>query len=239
MARIPNVSTGQPNFSKGGNMYCKESNDFVEEEFYVVCKTISKFLESEPNNHVIVSAWKAIAEKYNAKDRHYHDMRHIAEMIKCFKLNRGEQDAWQYWVSLFSIIYHDFENGGLTAEIDSAVVAGYDFCILFGKTKLNRFCDQMRVFVFDAILATRNHESDDEFIQSIIDADLERLMCPGEVWAPEIRKEYAQYEDDVFNHGRKLVLIKFATRNPIYYHLSQEQSDLARKQLLKQYYELI
>lgn len=172
--------------------------------------------------------WEALAAAYAGKSRIYHDLMHIFEMVDWLWHNapyNGDLMALLLWAAF----YHDYENTkSKTAEEDSAVRAlsvYYAFMpdtqILLGHALIGAQVIQR------CILGTKGHESDNEIVQWLIDADLQRFRCPDERYADMIRQEYSEHPDEAFNAGRKIILEKYANRKPFFYHSEGEAEALA------------
>ncbi|WP_407479233.1 HD domain-containing protein [Elizabethkingia miricola] len=171
------------------------------------------------------SLWKEIEKKYNSKNRYYHNLFHLENMI-C-ELKNIEDFVNDFDTLLFSVFYHDiiYKSTAKDNEEKSAEIA---------KSRLEKLgvLPEDIEKVFDQILATKSHNTSTN-IDTIflIDADLSIL---GKTWNEyekyigQIRKEYSIYPDFLYKSGRKKVLQCFLGFDEIY------KTDLFRNQYEKQ-----
>ncbi|MCL1679159.1 hypothetical protein M2T92_09005 [Elizabethkingia miricola] len=171
------------------------------------------------------SLWKEIEKKYNSKNRYYHNLFHLENMI-C-ELKNIEDFVNDFDTLLFSVFYHDiiYKSTAKDNEEKSAEIA---------KSRLEKLgvLPEDIEKVFDQILATKSHNTSTN-IDTIflIDADLSIL---GKTWNEyekyigQIRKEYSIYPDFLYKSGRKKVLQYFLGFDEIY------KTDLFRNQYEKQ-----
>jgi len=148
--------------------------------------------------------WMDLEKAYSKKSRHYHNLTHINDMIKCYETYF---DKLQFTNEvLFSIFYHDYiyKSNKKDNELKSAE---YALSILPENTTLNK------QLVFDAICATQQHQHNEvEDINWLIDFDLKILARDWDdyqIYFEQIRKEYSIYPDFLYKPGRAKALKHF------------------------------
>lgn len=148
--------------------------------------------------------WLDLEKAYSNKSRHYHNLTHIQDMIKCFEIYF---DKLQFPNEvLFSIFYHDYvyKSSKKDNELKSAE---YAVKILPKETTLNS------KLVFDMICATQLHQHNEiEDINWLIDFDLKILARDWkeyQIYFEQIRKEYSIYPDFLYKPGRAKALKHF------------------------------
>lgn len=207
------------------------ANESVEAAFYEAARFFGY-----PNDYLLDYEWLRIHQAYNHPSRYYHNMNHVYEMLLMLDEHLGDLDVISennYYVLMLAIIYHDFYNGVKDAENKSAFEATIYYYLKAKKPTMEN-----GELLGEAIRATQDHQSDNILIQWLIDFDLYRLTCPGDVWSPAIRLEYPQHSDKIFNAGRKAILEKFYNREPIFYHLGYKDNLKAYNSLFDQIREL-
>jgi predicted metal-dependent HD superfamily phosphohydrolase len=153
--------------------------------------------------------WGDIYGAYSEPGRVYHNLDHIDEMILWLAHNAPEEHRhWLMWAA----IYHDFIDPKADDAVLLSAVTGIG---ALGNT--DAFHEGSKL-VFDGIMGTDGHKSDDPFVQWVIDADLQRFRCPDDRYADQIRLEYLEVPDEAFNIGRKAILESFRDRDPIFYY---------------------
>lgn len=150
---------------------------------------------------------------YSNKNRYYHNLDHIANMIFELETVKSEIEDWNS--VLFSIFYHDFiyKSSANDNEEKSAEIAKNRLQkINVSSTQTNK--------IYNQILATKKHQlSTDSDTNYFLDADLSIL---GKSWneyknyTKKIRKEYSIYPDFIYNPWRKKFLEHFLIFNNIY-----------------------
>ncbi|MDR6967490.1 putative metal-dependent HD superfamily phosphohydrolase [Flavobacterium arsenatis] len=155
--------------------------------------------------------WNELKKAYTKKERHYHNITHLVEMIACYETYKNQLQFPNEL--LYSIFYHDiiYKSTRKDNELKSAVLA---VGLLPDNTSINK------QVIFDMILATKDHISkgvEDE--KWLIDFDLRILAKDWEdyqVYYKQIRKEYSIYPDFLYNPGRKKALEDFLEKDFIY-----------------------
>ena len=156
----------------------------------------------------------SLAEQYSHPTRHYHDLRHIREMLAFLEPEhdaRRVPAAVQFAVWFHDVVYNTLKDDN---ETKSAEFAGK----LLSRIGAG---EALIATVKSLILATHEHRpllgSDDE--ACFLDADLAILAAPPEryrQYSKEIRQEY--YWVPAFMYGRKRIAIleEFLQRERIF-----------------------
>jgi len=157
----------------------------------------------------------ALTRQYSAPERHYHNLHHVAEMLRL--VERFESAAADYNAVRFATWFHDavYDTRSRTNEEESALLA-------------ERALDDLRVpperaeAVRRLILATRRHEAEGDVpdVGLFLDADLSILGAEGETYlaySEAIRAEYSWVPDAAYREGRLKVLTNFLGRERLYY----------------------
>ena len=176
-------------------------------------KFINVFSKYSDNKIIEAEYWNEIEKKYSQKNRHYHNLIHLENIINELQNIQSEINDWNS--ILFSIFYHDiiYKSTSKDNEEKSADIAGIRLKkINLDIYQINKICNQ--------ILATKAHKkSNDLDTNYLLDADLSIL---GQNWnqydkyIKQIRKEYSIYPDFLYKPGRKKVLEHFLTFEVIY-----------------------
>jgi predicted metal-dependent HD superfamily phosphohydrolase len=159
-----------------------------------------------------VRLWSEIETKYTSSSRHYHNLKHLDDLIgKLHPL----KDHFSTWTTIvFAVAYHDFvynvmkgNNEEKSASIAAEKLSG------IGVTSLE--IDKCKRL----IMATRNHEHIDDETDIFTDADLSILGSDTQTYrdyARLIRKEYKIFPDFVYYPGRQKVLHRFMEMKHIF-----------------------
>jgi len=163
--------------------------------------------------------WKQVLRIYTGKNRHYHNIDHIAHMVNLWELF---YDKLTYPDEIFmAIIYHDIvyssrgkDNEEKSADLFMAIWHSFDW-EKFDNSKFN--------FVAEAIKATTHRDlkmSMHEDVKFLLDFDLHILSTPHqdeyEWYRLGVRKEYSHVSLKKYKEGRKAVLESFLKRKEIY-----------------------
>ena len=182
---------------------------------------------------LINTYWSEVEKAYMNKDRHYHTLAHLENMLKELIEVQNQINDWN--TILFSLYYHDIVYNVMksTNEEQSAELAKKRMqAISVPAPVIDNCCQQ--------IMATKKHlfrENTDT--NYFIDADLSIL---GKDWffyeeyTQRVRKEYNIYPDLVYKPGRKKVLRHFLDMEKIFkttYFFDKYESK-ARQNLLKE-----
>lgn len=152
---------------------------------------------------------------YTGADRHYHDITHIAAMLRLLDTHAPSHPDW---VAIrWAILYHDvvYDPRRKDNEAESAAAMARDFAALGLDPAL-------AARVEDLILATRHGEvaaSEDATTALLIDLDLAVLAAPSaayDAYAAAIRREYSHVPDALYREGRARVLQGFLDQPAVY-----------------------
>lgn len=189
--------------------------------------------EFTSDTQLVNTYWREIENAYSHKDRHYHTLAHLENMLKELIEVRNQINDWN--TLLFSLYYHDIVYNALksTNEEQSAELAKKRLEAIPVSAELIETCCRQ-------IIATQKHSlSTNADTNFFIDADLSIL---GKDWffyeqyTQRVRKEYSIYPDMVYKLGRKKVLNHFLSMERIFktdYFFSQYESK-ARQNLLRE-----
>ncbi|MDA6072531.1 hypothetical protein NJT12_23185 [Flavobacterium sp. AC] len=148
--------------------------------------------------------WTDLEKAYSNKSRHYHNLKHLEDMIECYETYFDKLKLPNE--VLFSIFYHDYiyKSSKKDNELKSAE---FTLSILPENIQLDK------QLVFDAICATQQHQHNIiEDINWLIDFDLKILARDWEeykIYFEQIRKEYSIYPDFLYKPGRAKALKHF------------------------------
>lgn len=160
--------------------------------------------------------WLAeLTRLYSGPDRHYHNLRHVAEMLRL--LGQFHADAADYSAVRLAAWFHDavYDTRKGTNEDESAALAG-------------QALDELRIpaetisLTRRLILATKGHEAEGgpPDLGLFLDADLAILGAPEDTYAAyneAIRREYAWVPEEAYREGRLKVLTNFLRRGRLFY----------------------
>jgi predicted metal-dependent HD superfamily phosphohydrolase len=167
--------------------------------------------------------WQDLEKAYSGKNRYYHNLTHLEEMIVQYEKYQSEL-TFPVEV-LYAIFYHDYIYKATSKE-NELKSAEFAISILPENAKINT------ALVFDIIVATKLHEHNNvEDTNWLIDFDLKILSKEWkeyEVYFKQIRKEYKIYPDLLYNPGRKKALQHFLENEFIF------QTETFRTQFEKQ-----
>lgn len=165
------------------------------------------------DNNLVNAYWSEIEKAYMSKDRHYHTLAHLENLLKELIEVRNQINEWD--TILFSLYYHDIVYNVLksTNEELSAELAQKRLHAIPVPTSIIETCYQQ-------IIATQKHIlSKDTDTNFFLDADLSILgkdWFSYEQYAQRVRKEYSIYPDLVYKPGRKKVLRHFLDMERIF-----------------------
>lgn len=157
--------------------------------------------------------WHGILQAYGEPQRHYHTLKHIAQMLTV--ADRLRDLATDPWAVELAIWLHDlvYDPRRSDNEEQSAELAGAQLTALeLSPETVSR--------IQTLILATKDHQAEgDPDTAVLIDADLAGLAAPWETFAEqgnEIAQEYAHLPAAVYRAARARVLRSFLDRPQIY-----------------------
>lgn len=157
--------------------------------------------------------WAEIKEHYSSPNRYYHTLLHLENVW--VQLDGIKQELQDVDSLLFALFYHDviYHPNRTDNEEKSAEFAEKRMLkIPVPREKTNR-CKAH-------ILATKSHsESSDSDTNHFIDADLSILGQEWETYSEyfqNVRKEYINFPDFIYNPGRKKLLKEFLKSRRIF-----------------------
>jgi predicted metal-dependent HD superfamily phosphohydrolase len=173
-------------------------------------ETIEKYSD---DMDLIDTFWNEIYGNYKNTNRFYHTLSHISNMyhqILCVKDEINDYDS-----TIMAHYYHDIiydptkqDNEEVSAKIASERLRS----ISFPNDKHNQ--------CINIILATKSHSfSEDHDTNLFTDTDLSILGQSSEEYSnycSQIRKEYSMYSKELYNQGRKKVIIHFLKMDRIF-----------------------
>ena len=169
--------------------------------------------EYTSDNHLINTYWSEIEKAHMNKERHYHTLAHLENMLKELIEVQNQIKDWN--TLMFSLYYHDIVYNVLknTNEEQSAELA---------QKRMQAISVPQSVIEnsYNQIIATQKHSiSPDVDTNFFLDADLSIL---GKDWffyeqyAQRVRKEFSIYPDFVYKPGRKKILQHFLSMDRIF-----------------------
>lgn len=173
------------------------------------------------------AAYTWIRGCYDADGRYYHDWTHVEEMVQRLYAHFSESGTLvgnpsKAWGVIYAAFMHDIYTPGAPGDVHTSSMIATS--VLTGA--ISRLDLQFLLFAGEAVLATRDHKSDDPYIQRLVDADLARFSVGNwRIWANLIGYEYEHVPPEQYNLGRRAVLERFAARTPFYYHSWDDLSD--------------
>ena len=185
------------------------------------------------NSSLINELWDEVEKNYSGKNRHYHTLQHLENLLITLTEVKSEIQHWES--ILFTLFYHDIIYTTLKSdnEENSALLAEKRMQQLSVSNDIIERCKNQ-------ILATKSHsKSTDSDTNYFTDADLSVLGQPWEIYSlyyKNVRKEYAIYPDFIYNPGRKKVIQHFLSMNSIYktdYFYNQFEK-VAKENLMKE-----
>lgn len=174
----------------------------------------SRLLQQYTADQLLINTlWNEIEKRYTNRKRHYHNLRHLENLICGLQEHQTQVNDWDSM--LLAAFYHDIVYNVLKTDNEekSAALAA-DRLNSFGyPTGKITHCTRL-------ILATKTHAtSTDADVNLFTDADLSVLGQPAEIYqqyCAQIRKEYAIYPDILYKPGRIKVLRHFLQQAHIY-----------------------
>jgi len=181
-------------------------------------KVVSKYADDPI---VVSTLFTDVFKRYTAKDRHYHNIRHIYRMCKLwlkYKNKMSDPDA-----VFFAIIYHDIIYNPKKKNNEEASA------MFFHKLATKKSFKSDLSFltkVRSLIVATKHGDklsvlmSDSKDCAFLLDFDLEILgtehLDVYDWYKSGVRKEYKMYSNKIYNNGRKSFLEAFLKKEKIY-----------------------
>lgn len=190
-----------------------EERVFIKDQWNIACTSVGV-------NEMIANDWfDLLSRLYSEERRAYHTFHHIWSMLKALQEIKVVEVDNRIAI-VFAIFFHDCiydptrrDNEELSAQ------------------QWLSFCDQSGVIipfrdsVADWIRQTAHHmdcnaESSTRDKLLFLDIDLAILAAPRsdyDLYAQQIRKEYAHVPDDAFREGRSKVLRTFLAKESLYF----------------------
>ena len=172
----------------------------LKNKFQTLCQNFT-------NSHNLVNTlWQEIEKRHTESTRHYHTLKHLEQ----FYTELPKLDA----VTEFAIFYHDivYDASRNDNEEQSALLCEKQLTLLSVNSELIQETVQL-------IIETKTHEPSSKRNALFLDADLAIVGASTEVYGEytqNVRREYAIYGNDVYNEGRKKVLMHFLEKKRIY-----------------------
>ena len=164
------------------------------------------FPVAKVNNH-----WENLEKAYSNSSRHYHNIKHLTEMMDCFETYKSNLKFPDE--VLYALFYHDYIYSSTRKDNELKSVE-FAVELLPANTSVNK------QIIFDLILVTKDHISksieDEKWLN---DFDLKILAKAPEdykIYAQQIRKEFSIYPDLLYNPGRKKALQHFLEKDFIF-----------------------
>ncbi len=165
---------------------------------------------------IIETFWTEILTQYTHKNRYYHNLSHINNMLS--QLSEVKSKIERIDILKFAIWYHDiiYKSTKKDNEEKSA---------LFAKKRLkSSYLDEKDIKnIQNLIISTKNHQivlNKNEDNAYLLDLDLSVLGTDWKTYKSyiqNIRKEYKIYPNFMYNPARKKVLIYFLERETLYF----------------------
>ena len=195
--------------------------------------------EYTKDDFLINSLWLEISKHYSEKNRYYHTLSHIQNML--LQAKSFEDKIVDFDALLFAIWYHDiiYKSTKKDNEEKSA---------LFAKKSLKslNFEENRLINIQNLILSTKKHflildkNMDNAYL---LDFDLSILGSDWDTYRNytiQIRKEYKIYPDFMYKPGRKKVLQHFLERETLYFTKAYQATNENRaRENLKKELELL
>lgn len=190
------------------------------------------------NRELIKQTWQELEHLYSGKGRYYHTLLHLEHLLAQLSEVKPLISDWN--TMLFTLFYHDmiYNVKKSDNEEQSALLAEKRLAQLQVPASQIRKCREQ-------ILATKSHVFQaDQDTNFFTDADLSVLGLDWEmyqVYAANVRKEYAIYPDLLYYPGRKKVLDHFLSMERIYKtdHFHDKLEARARENLERERMECI
>ncbi len=186
---------------------------------------------------LIEKLWKEINTRYNKRNRYYHNITHLDNLIKELTIIKDKINDWQTIV--FSVAYHDIVYNIL--KMDNEEKSGD---LAFKRLTLLELPEYKKDNCRKQILATKgHHKSSDSDTNLFTDADLSILGSEYiyyKAYTEQIRKEYQFYPDLLYKPGRKKVLKHFLEMKAIYKspYFAEKYEQRARENIILELEEL-
>ena len=173
--------------------------------------------------------------RYAEPHRFYHTWGHIEQLLEGF--NEIESFISNRDAVAYAIYYHDaiYKIPGPDNEQESAD--------LFADDAARQLDNELIAITVKFIRATKDHQIPEKFsvqeiedCQHFLDLDMSILGSDPQsyrLYATNIRKEYAQFNDEMYNFGRTKILKEFLGRDQIFLsdHFNKQYEEAARNNI--------
>lgn len=165
----------------------------------------------------VQSYWQEIYTAYNSKSRHYHNLKHLQDLLR--QADQYQAQLQDYSTLCFSIFYHDIVYKSLRKdnEVKSGELAQARLQHLHLPTEHIKKSVQQ-------IGATQHHQipagNTDPDLPWFLDFDLSILGSPWEryyQYTLAIRREYRIYPAWMYRNGRRKALQRFLDRPRLFF----------------------
>jgi predicted metal-dependent HD superfamily phosphohydrolase len=162
---------------------------------------------------VATDAADDLVARYAETHRAYHNAAHVEAVLREAR-TLGELDGEERAILTLAICAHDVIYDARPGDDERASAQ-------WAREKLTESgLDESHVArVEQLVLATLEHESDDDLAHLLLDADLSILGSDADVYdgyAAAVRREYAEVSDDLWRQGRAAVLQSLLDREDLY-----------------------
>lgn len=178
--------------------------------------------------------WNEIVYRYNAPHRYYHNLSRISFLFKLM-------ENYSHLITApatfgFAILYHNIAYDTYMADNaeQSAAIAG----VHLSKLKVS---PSVIANIHELIIATKNHfipaqSSQENSLKLFLDFDFAVIAAEPKlykIYMENIRKEYARYDQETYNQGRRQALQKLLETTHIFKTdvLKQEWESIARENI--------
>ncbi|MCY7422174.1 MAG: hypothetical protein LH478_10590 [Chitinophagaceae bacterium] len=162
--------------------------------------------------------WNSVVDHYNEPYRFYHTLNHVASLFEKSEHYMAQIESPA--TVGFAILYHD-------VVYDTFKDNNAEESALFARQQLSALNIKEAIIkdVETFILATKTHTLPEGYhlnndLSLFLDLDLTILATSWdeyELYSEQIRKEYRQYPDVVYNPGRKHALEKLSKKEFVYF----------------------
>ena len=207
----------------------KANMPMINEVFYG-----EKLLKSviNPGLYPGVDFAPVVTKIYSANGRYYHTLQHLTEMLIHIHENSGlAMFDWRKPAMFKAAVYHDIVYDPLGKDNEEKSVEKF-LEMAKGEDRSAEETDLIRAL----ILATKNHESDDDLHNTFIDADLSILgSVPDRFneYERQIRAEYSMAPDNLYNRGRAEFIEEMLARPKIFLTKGSAKFEVAARSNLK------
>lgn len=172
----------------------------------------------------IKKAFDAIVKQYEQPHRYYHNLEHVAYILR--QIDQLKLIKRDRQILIYTAFYHDviYKAGSTQNEIESA-----DFAKQWlQKLKLDASIIQS---VERSILATQNHQSNNELTQLFLDMDMSILASD--------QQAYESYTEAIVKENRRFPSFLFRMKRKQFIKNTLKKSEIFLTELYRNRYELI